>query len=100
MHYQTRHMEALVDLPHGDRSLLPGDTFFATEIDRGYYLKHGKAKDVEENPTVEVAPPAAAPAPAAEEAAEAQAAAPAPAPSSRRRTAAPAPSPAADSTGA
>lgn len=89
MHYQTRHMEALVQMPHGDRTLYPGDTFFVTPIDREYYLKHKRAKDVEE--TAAAAPePAPAPAPTPAPAATA----PAPAPSSRRRAAA-APAPAA-----
>lgn len=82
-------MEALVQMPHGSQLLYPGDTFFATPIDREYYLKHKRAKDVEETP---------APAPAVTPPAQP----PAPAPSSRRRTAAaaPAPAPAADDSAA
>lgn len=84
-------MEALVQMPHGSLLLYPGDTFFATPIDREYYLKHKRAKDVEETP-------APAPAPAVTPPAQP----PAPAPSSRRRTAAaaPAPAPAADDSAA
>lgn len=80
-------MEALVQMPHGSLLLYPGDTFFATPIDREYYLKHKRAKDVEETPAPAATPPAQPPAPA---------------PSSRRRTAAaaPAPAPAADDSAA
>jgi hypothetical protein len=44
--YQTRHLEALKPIPHGDRSLAAGDKFTASDVDADYYIQHGKAKDV------------------------------------------------------
>jgi hypothetical protein len=95
-HYQTRHMEALDEFPHGDQLVRKGDRFPATEIDAEYLVRRRKAKDVTDEshaaavaaPAVKQAPPAAAapaptppPPPAPPPAAEPPAAAaPAPAP--------------------
>jgi hypothetical protein len=79
MQYRTRHLEALTDFPHGQRSLSTGEKFEASEIDAEYYERHKKAKILPDDSE------AAAPAPSPTQPPPRPApAAPEPAPMSRR----------------
>lgn len=53
MNYQTRHLEALTEIPRGTRLVLVGERFEASEVDANHYLTRQMAKD---------APPPAPPA--------------------------------------
>lgn len=44
MNYQTRHLEALKEISHGDRFIRPGEHFQATELDAEHYRATGQAK--------------------------------------------------------
>lgn len=46
MHYMTRHLEALTDIPLGSEFHRPGDQFLATPIDAEYLVTRGKAREV------------------------------------------------------
>lgn len=46
MDYQTRHMEALKPMYHMGESLSVGESFFASAVDAGYYVKHGRAREI------------------------------------------------------
>lgn len=43
MNYLTRHLVAKQPIRIAGRDLATGDTFEATEVDAGYYVRHGKA---------------------------------------------------------
>lgn len=61
MIYQTRHLEALGDIPLGQAYHVKGDRFHATEIDANYLVRARKAKDVEDVTHIPVAAPSAQP---------------------------------------
>lgn len=80
MHYLTRHLEALRDLPIGEALVPTGGRFYATEVDADYLVKSKRAAEVGvgqppvaearvaapvpvavAGPAVEVPPPAVAP---------------------------------------
>ena len=44
--YQTRRMTALRPITHMSAQLQPGDEFYASAVDCGYYVKHGRAQDL------------------------------------------------------
>lgn len=46
MDYQTRHLEALKPMYHMGESLSVGESFFASAVDAGYYVKHGRAREI------------------------------------------------------
>lgn len=46
MEYETRHMEALKPMHHMGESLLVGECFYASAVDAGYYVKHGRAREI------------------------------------------------------
>lgn len=46
MHYMTRHLEALTDIPLGSSLHRQGDEFFCTVIDADYLVSRGKAREV------------------------------------------------------
>lgn len=46
MHYMTRHLEALTEIPLGSAFHRQGDEFFATVIDADYLISQGKAREV------------------------------------------------------
>jgi hypothetical protein len=81
MHYLTRHLVALRDLPLGDRLVPVGGTFYATEVDAEYLTGNKSAADAPPDAAVAfawapqtVAAVARAPAPTPVEAASAPAA--------------------------
>jgi outer membrane biosynthesis protein TonB len=87
-HYMTRHLEASIDLLHGDRLVAKGERFEAVDVDADYYIQRRKAVEVKEEPPKKAATPAQTPPakpkpeqakPAAPRAAVAPKAAPAPA---------------------
>lgn len=61
MIYQTRHLEALTEIPLGHAYHAKGDRFHATEIDANYLVRARKAKDVEDVTHIPVAAPSAQP---------------------------------------
>lgn len=44
--YQTRRMRAMRPMTHMGAQLEPGDEFYASAVDCGYYAKHGRAADL------------------------------------------------------
>lgn len=46
MHYLTRHLEALRDLPVGDALVATGGRFYATEVDADYLVGSKSARDL------------------------------------------------------
>lgn len=49
--YQTRHLEALTDVPMGNAYHAKGARFHATQVDADYLVRHGKAKNVDDEST-------------------------------------------------
>jgi len=46
MEYETRRLEALKPMYHMGESLSVGESFFASAVDAGYYVKHGRAREI------------------------------------------------------
>jgi hypothetical protein len=42
--YMTRHMIALQGMTYAGQDLMPGDSFYATPDDEGYFVRNGRAK--------------------------------------------------------
>jgi hypothetical protein len=61
MNYQTRHLEALVEIPMGDVFYAPGARFWATPVDADYLVAKRKATEL---PATQAAALPSAPAPA------------------------------------
>jgi hypothetical protein len=61
-HYMTRHLEASIDLLHGDRLVAKGERFEAVDVDADYYIQRRKAVEVKEDAPKKAATPAQTPA--------------------------------------